>query len=159
MNADSPRNVLLYLKALIWSVFVSYTDDAAGDIRHVLLAGGMDAAGGGLRESHLGRGLAFLLERFGRAEDRELLAHSLALVKQSDPSLVYRNMVFEIGHYITAKEPLGGVPENCPGVIRSLKPGSVSALFLKPDGTLEACEVFPDQVMPVYTLTIPESST
>ena len=152
------RNFLLYLKALIWSVFVSYTGSTVAAIVQCLRDGTIPEYPEFL-DSHLGDSLRFILESLPRQEDRELIACGLEKVKQSQPSIIYRNMVIEVGHYVTTREAMGDVPADCPGVIYCLEASTISVLFRKPDGTLVDRKVHPFQVMPVYTLTIPESST
>lgn len=155
----STRNFLLYLKALIWSIFVSYTNATVCAIISCLREGRVGDEYPEFQDTHLGESLRFIIRSLPRAEDRSLLADSLNQVKTSQASMVYRNMVIEVGHYVTAMEPIGDVPSECPGVVYCLKEGHISVVFYKPDGTLSAQRVHPFQIMPVYTLTIPDPSS
>ncbi len=158
MSELQQRNFLLYLKALIWSVFISYTDSTVGSIVHCLREGWVGEEFPEFRDTHLGEGLRFLIDSLPRIEDRELLASCLEQVKKSDSSMVYRNMVIEVGHYVTSRTSIKDVPSDCAGVVYCLDSSMISVVFRKKDGTLSDCRVHPFQVMPIYTLTIPESS-
>ncbi|RJP27786.1 MAG: hypothetical protein C4527_12525 [Candidatus Omnitrophota bacterium] len=158
MAISHQRNFLLYLKALIWSVFISYTDSTIAAIVQCLRAGQVGDEFPEFRDTHLGEGLRFLISALPREEDRVLLASCLGQVKKSESSMVYRNMVIEVGHYVTAQSALGDVPSDCAGVVYCLNPSSISVIFRKPDGTLSDKQVHPFQVMPIYTLTVPDPS-
>lgn len=158
MNADSGRNFLLYLKALVWSIFVSYSNTTVELIVRCLRQGEISNESPDFQHSHLGLSLKFIVGKLPRLEDRECLARCLERVKLSDTSLIYRNMVFEMGHYVTTLEKLGDVEEGCAGVVYYLKDSRIAVIFRKEDQTLSAHEVIPSQVLPVYTLTIPETS-
>ncbi|MBD3265740.1 hypothetical protein GF373_03655 [bacterium] len=152
------RQFLLYLKALIWSVFVSYTQSTVMAIAHCLREGEIDEGFNEFRDTHLGDGLKYILDTLPNQEDREHVAAALDVVKESEASLIYQNMVIEVGHYVTAKDAIADVPPNSPGVVYCLKHNKISVLFRKPDKTLSPQTVHPFQVMPVYTLTIPDPS-
>jgi hypothetical protein len=148
------RNFLLYLKALIWSIFVSYTPSTVSAIASCLRERRVLDEYPEFQDTHLGEGLRFIIERLHRPEDAELLAQCLEHVKESAPSAIYRNMVIEVGHYVTSQQVLGDTPENCNGVVYCLQSNTIDIIFLKPDGTLSAQRVHPFQIMPVYTLTV-----
>ena len=150
------RNFLLYLKALIWSVFVSYTNSTVVSIEQCLREGKVLDEFPEFQDSHLGESLRYIIETLPTPEDRECLASCLENVKESTPSMIYQNMVIEVGHYVTAKTAIYDVPADCPGVVYCLHSPTISVLFRKPDGTLASKKVHAFQVMPVYTLTIPE---
>ena len=151
------RNFLLYLKALIWSVFVSY-DNSTVKLIAQALRDGTTGDHPQFKDSHLGDGLRLILDFVPQPDGREILASCLEQVKGSEPSLIYQNMVIEVGHYVTAKDAIADVPPNSPGVVYCLKQGKISVLFRKPDKTLSPQTVHPFQVMPVYTLTISDPS-
>ncbi|MFB3788441.1 MAG: hypothetical protein ACE15F_18945 [bacterium] len=155
----STRNFLLYLKALIWSIFVSYTNATVCAIVNCLREGRVGDEYPEFKDTHLGESLRFIIQSFPRPEDRTLLADALEKVKSSQASMVYRNMVIEVGHYVTAVEPIGNVPSHSPGVVHCLEAGLISVVFYKPDGTLTVHRVRPFQIMPVYTLTIPDPTS
>ncbi len=155
----STRNFLLYLKALIWSIFVSYTNATVCAIVNCLREGRVGDEYPEFKDTHLGEGLRFIIQSLPQAEDRNRLADSLEKVKSSQASMVYRNMVIEVGHYVTAVAPIGDVPGECPGVVYCLESSYISIIFYKPDGKLSAQRVLPFQIMPVYTLTIPDPSS
>ena len=111
------------------------------------------------RDTHLGDGLKHIIKELPRIEDRECLANALDLVKESNPSFIYQNMVIEVGHYVIAKDELTGITPNTPGVVYCLQDSKISVLFRNADKTLTAKTVHPFQIMPVYTLTIPDSSS
>ncbi len=157
MTGSHQRNFLLYLKALIWSVFISYTDSTVAAIVHCLREGHVGDEFPEFKDTHLGEGLRFLIQSLTKTEDRELLASCLSHVKKSDSSMVYRNMVIEVGHYVTSQHTIEDVPADCAGVVYCLSHSMISVIFRKPDGTLSDLKLHPFQVMPVYTLTIPES--
>lgn len=148
------RNFLLYLKALIWSIFVSYTPSTVSAIASCLRERRVLDAYPEFQDTHLGEGLRFIIERLRRPEDSELLAQCLEHVKESLPSAIYRNMVIEVGHYVISQQTIGDVPENSNGVVYCLESKSIDVVFLKPDSTLSAQRVHPFQIMPVYTLTV-----
>lgn len=148
------RNFLLYLKALIWSIFVSYTPSTVSAIAACLREGRVLDAYPEFQDTHLGEGLRFIIERLKRKEDHALLASCLEHVKESVPSIIYRNMVIEVGHYVTANEPIADVAEECAGVVYCLESDMIHVVFLKSDDTLSAQRVRPFQIMPVYTLTV-----
>ncbi|MBN2326150.1 MAG: hypothetical protein JXR73_03280 [Candidatus Omnitrophica bacterium] len=153
------RNFLLYLKALIWSIFVSYTPSTVSAIASCLRERRVLSEYPEFQDTHLGEGLRFIIERLQRKEDCDLLASCLETVKKSAPSIIYRNMVIEVGHYVTAKQPLGDVTEDCAGVVYCLESEMIHVIFLKPDSTLSDQKVHPFQIMPVYTLTVPDPSS
>lgn len=159
MSPAGSRNFLLYLKALIWSIFVSYKDSTISIIIQCLREGSFGEHYPELKDTHLGDGIRLILESLPREEDRILLATSLERVKQSEPAMVYRNMVIEVGHYVTLKAKTGDVPENCYGVVYCLKSSQIHVLFRKTDGTLSDQCVHPFQILPVYTLTVPDNPT
>ena len=68
-------------------------------------------------------------------------------------------MVIEVGHYVTAKEAIEDVPADSAGVVYCVKENDISVVFFQSDQTLSIRQVHPFQVMPVYTLTVPDSST
>ncbi|MEW6234929.1 MAG: hypothetical protein AB1656_06040 [Candidatus Omnitrophota bacterium] len=156
MNSNTQRNFLLYLKALIWSVYVSYKDSTVALIAQCLREGSAGENYPEFRDSHLGDCLRTIIQSLPRTEDRNALAACLQKVKSGEASMVYRNMVIEVGHYVTARETIEDVPENCYGVVYFLASAKIDVLFRKPDGTLSAQCVFPFQIMPVYTLTVPD---
>lgn len=153
------RNFLLYLKALIWSIFVSYTPSTVSAIASCLRERRVLDEYPEFQDTHLGEGLRFIIERLPRQEDCDRLAECLEHVKDSAPSIIYRNMVIEVGHYITAKEQIGDVAEDCAGVVYCLETDMINAVFLKSDGSLSAHRVYPFQIMPVYTLTVPDPNS
>ncbi|MDX9752538.1 MAG: hypothetical protein RBU29_01170 [bacterium] len=154
MSATS--QFLLYLKALVWSVFVSYTQATVMAIAHCLREGEVKSGFPEFQDTHLGDGLRFLISALPQAADRQRVAAALEEVKGSDASLIYQNMVIEVGHYVTAKDTLQDVPTNAPGVVFCLKNNTISVLFRKPDQSLSVQTVHPFQIMPVYTLTVPD---
>ncbi len=153
------RNFLLYLKALIWSIFVSYTPSTVSAIASCLRERRVREEYPEFQDTHLGEGLRFIIARLERVEDCELLACCLEQVKQSDSSMIYRNMVIEVGHYVTAKESIGDVPEDCAGVVYCLESVMIHVVFLKSDNTLSAKRLHPFQIMPIYTLTVPDPNS
>lgn len=155
----STKNFLLYLKALIWSIFVSYTNATVSSIVACLREGRVLDEYPEFKDTHLGEGLRFILENIVRQDDRDRLADCLEHVKESEASIIYRNMVIEVGHYVTSNEVMDDVPVHCPGVVYCLKSNLISVVFYKADKTLSAKQVRPFQVMPVYTLTIPEPNS
>jgi len=148
-------NLLLYLKALVWSVFVSYTEETITQLSDSLKKGKVQDLPS-LRDSHLGKCLQYLVDQLPTTEDRVLLADALHQVKQSEASIVYRNMVIEVGHYVTAEQPIDEVPDDCPGVIYRIQDKKIDVLFCLPNLSLVSKSVHPFQVMPLYTLTIGE---
>jgi len=148
------RNFLLYLKALVWSIFVSYTPSTVSAIASCLRERRVLSEYPEFQDTHLGEGLRFIIERLKRPEDCELLAQCLEHVKESLPSSIYRNMVIEVGHYVTSQQTIGDVPENCNGVVYCLESKTIDVVFLMPDSSLSAQRVHPFQIMPVYTLTV-----
>jgi hypothetical protein len=153
------RNFLLYLKALIWSIFVSYAESTVSSIAQCLHQRQVLEEYPEFQDTHLGDGLRFILDRIKTQEDCDLMASCLEKVKQSEPSIVYRNMVIEVGHYVTANNDIGDVPEDCAGVVYCLSSDIISIIFLKPDGSLSEKQVHPFEIMPVYTLTIPDTNS
>jgi len=150
------RNFLLYLKALIWSVFISYTPSTIAGIVACLREGRVGDEYPEFKDSHLGEGLRFIIQSVPRPADRDILASCLEKVKGSLPSIVYQNMVIEVGHYVTAVDPIGDVPVHSAGVVYHLETAMISVVFRKGDGTLSAQRVRPFQIMPIYTLTVPD---
>ncbi len=104
------RNFLLYLKALIWSVFVSYSNSTVAAIAECLREGVVSDAYPEFRDTHLGESLRFLIGSIPSEDDRRQLAACMEQVKSSSASMVYRNMVIEVGHYVTAKTTHWGCP-------------------------------------------------
>ncbi|MGC9327557.1 MAG: hypothetical protein ACP5I1_07975 [Candidatus Hinthialibacter sp.] len=153
------RNFYLYLKALIWSIFVSYTPSTVSAIASCLRERRVLSEYPEFQDTHLGEGLRYIISRLHRKEDCDLLASCLETVKKSAPSIIYQNMVIEVGHYVTATQPLDDVPEDCTGVVYCLKSNSIYVIFLKPDNTISAQKVRPFQIMPVYTLTAPDPNS
>ncbi len=149
-------NFLLYLKSLVWSVFVSYTEETVMQIAESLKEGDLQDVPA-YQNTHLGKCVQYFIEILPQAEDRIRLAESLQMVKQSEASFVYRNMVIEVGHYVTADQTIDEIPEDCPGVTYRIHGKKIDVLFCLPNNSLVAKRVHPFQVMPVYTLTIPES--
>jgi len=156
MNSNTQRNFLLFLKALIWSVYVSYKDSTVALIAQCLREGNTGENYPEFRDSHLGDCLRTIIQTLPREADRTTLADCLQKVKSGEASMVYRNMVIEVGHYVTAKETIGDVPENCYGVVYFLSSAKIDVLFRQSDGTLSVQCVHPFQIMPVYTLTVPD---
>jgi hypothetical protein len=150
---------LLYLKALIWSVFVSYTKSTVLAISLCLRDGELKEGFPEFKDTHLGDGIRHILGELPNTADRETLAAALEQVKDSEASLIYQNMVIEVGHYVTATDEIGDVPMNSPGVVFCLRDKKISVLFRKADKSLSLQTVYPFQVMPVYTLTIPDPSS
>ena len=150
----SERMVLLYLKALIWSVFVAYGERTIGAVARCLDSGEVAGDDPELGETHLGDGLRFLIQHLPAAEDRAILADALGKVKHSRPSVVYRNMVIEVGHYVMARENIPDVPVDRYGVIYQVEANQVSVLFRLPDGHLADRTIHPSQITPLYTLTV-----
>lgn len=150
MNKTS---VLLNLKALIWSVYVSYSDDTVAKICTSLNDGTVDSACAELNDTHLGKGLKIIMQAIEGTQDRALLAKSLSETQSSEASIVYRNMVIEIGHYVTPVA-ISGLPDTCHGVVSHIDSRMVDALFLLPNRTLVKKRVHPFELCPVYTLTI-----
>jgi hypothetical protein len=147
---------LLYLKALIWSVFVAYGEQTISAIVECLDSGRVFNDRPELVDTNLGDGLRFLIQRFPDSKDREILAAALRNVKHSRPSLVYRNMMIEVGHYVMSREGITDVPIDRYGVIYQVEADRVHVLFRLPDGHLMDCTVHPSQVTPLYTLTVGE---
>ncbi|MFH1738409.1 MAG: hypothetical protein ABIH23_05330 [bacterium] len=152
----SERMVLLYLKALIWSVFVAYGERTVLAIVSCLKEGAVREDDPELSETHLGDGLRFLIHHLPGPQDRETLAKALQKVKNSRPSLVYRNMVIEVGHYVTSREDIADIPVDRYGVIYRVEENQVCVLFRLTDGTLADRKVHPSQITPLYTLTVGE---
>ncbi len=159
MDLAKSRSFYLYLKALIWSVFVSYEDSTVHLIARCIREGNTGESYAEFRDSHLGDGLRVILQHLTDQQERDRLADCLEKVKQSEAAMVYRNMVIEVGHYVTAKEGIGDVKEDDYGVIYCLDSSRIWVLFRTEEGKLVDTEVFPFQIMPVYTLTIPDSLT
>lgn len=147
---------LLNLKALIWSVYVAYTPGTVEVISRALDEGVVDESFPEIRETHLGQGLRFLLRELPDEEDRRKLSLCIPKVKSSQPSLIYRNMVIEVGHYVVTETALDEVPYDCHGVVYCLDRNMVHVLFRLQGKKLAVKSVLPFQIMPVYTLTIPE---
>lgn len=145
---------LLYLKALIWSVFVSYSPSTVTAIGRCLREGRVLDDYPEFKDSHLGDGLRYILADLPDSGDRERLAESMTHVKQSAASTVYQNMVIEVGHYVTAKEGVEGVPEGAPGVVFCIEGNSISILFRLKEKRLVAKTVRAFEVLPIYTLTV-----
>ena len=152
----SERMVLLYLKALIWSVFVAYGERTVQAIVQCLSAGRVSNDDPELIETHLGEGLQFLIDHLPGPQDRDTLAAALKNVKHSRPSLIYQNMVVEVGHYVMAREGIADVPPDRYGVIYRIEDSQIDVLFRLQDGHLVRCTVHPSQVTPLYTLTVGE---
>lgn len=154
----SNHNLMLFLKALIWSVFVSYEKETVMRVIHAVEEGCVPETHPDFHDSHLGKCLKFILLNTPDETSRSHLANSLRQVQGSDASMVYQNMVFEMGHYVTAKESFEHIADECPGIVYHIQNGKISVLFRKPDQSFEPLTVYPDQIMPVYTLTIPDPS-
>ena len=152
------HNLMLFLKALIWSVFVSYEKETVIQIIHAVEDGCVPEDHPDFHSSHLGKCLKFILQNTPDETSRTHLANSLRQVQGSDASMVYQNMVFEIGHYVTAKENMAQIPDECSGVVFHIQNGKISVLFRQSDQSFEPLTVYPHQIMPVYTLTIPDPS-
>ncbi len=152
----SERMILLYLKALIWSVFVAYGERTVAAIIDCLVRGKVNEDDPELSETHLGDGLRFLIQHLPGPRDRELLAGALKKVKNSRPSLIYGNMVIEVGHYVRARESIPEVPVDRFGVIYRVEENQVCVLFRLEDGKLVDRKVHPSQITPLYTLTVGE---
>lgn len=148
-------NFLLYLKALVWSVFVSYTESTVTLICNAVRSGNVSGVPE-FQDSHLGDCLRYIVQELPNPEHRQKLADCLPNVKKSMPSRVYQNMVIEVGHYVMSEQDLGDVPDDCPGVVYCLGESSIHVLFRTPGKTLTARTVHPFQIMPVYTLTVPD---
>lgn len=148
--------VLLYLKALIWSVFVAYGEKTINSIAQCLDSGNVSGDDPELGATHLGDGLRFLVRHLPTPDDRKTLAEALQNVKNSHPSVVYRNMVIEVGHYVMARENIPDVPIDRYGVIYRVEENQVSVLFRLPDGQLVDRTIHPSQITPLYTLTVGE---
>ena len=156
-NSEQPaseRMVLLYLKALIWSSFIAYGERTIQAIVQCLSSGRVSDDDPELIETHLGEGLQFLIHRLPDPRDRDTLAAALGKVKHSRPSLVYRNMVIEVGHYVMSREGIAQVPVDRYGVIYRVEQNQVGVLFRLLDGHLVDRMVHPSQVTPLYTLTV-----
>ncbi len=158
MNTQSNHNLMLHLKALIWSIYVSYGKETVMRIVHAVEEGKVPEDHPDFHSSHLGICLKYILNHIQSGESLHHLAECLREVQGSETSMIYQNMVFEIGHYVSAKESSGTIPEDCPGVVYHIQRGKIQVLFKKPDQTLEPATRYPDELMPVYTLTIPDSS-
>lgn len=154
----SNHNFMLFLKALIWSVYVSYGKETVVRIIHAVEDNCVPDDHPDFDASHLGKCLKTILNSLPDETSRNHLAESLRQVQGSDASMVYQNMVFEIGHYVTAKDAVGSIPDECPGVVYHIEKGKISVLFRKADQSFEPETVYPDQILPVYTLTIPDPS-
>lgn len=154
----SNHNFMLFLKALIWSVYVSYGKETIARIIQAVEDNQVPEDHPDFGSSHLGKCLNTILKSLPDETSRSHLAESLRQVRNSDASMVYQNMVFEIGHYVTAKEAVGEVPDDCPGVVYHISKGKISVLFRKEDQSFVPEIVYPDQILPVYTLTIPDPS-
>ena len=152
----SERMILLYLKALIWSVFVAYGERTVQAIVSCLEHAAVREDDPELSETHLGDGLRFLIHHLPGPKDRETLAGALQKIKNSRPSLVYRNMVIEVGHYVTSREDITNVPVDRYGVIYRVEENQVCVLFRLTDGRLADRKVHPSQITPLYTLTVGE---
>jgi hypothetical protein len=109
------------------------------------------------KDTHLGKGLRYLLSEIAEPNDRLRLSDSLREIKQSMPSLVYQNKIIEVGHYVVAAQNLEGIPENCYGVVFRLEPAKIHVLFRISGKRLVPAVVRPFEIMPVYTLVVPES--
>ncbi len=150
----SKNMFLLYLKALIWSVFVSYSESTVKAIVHCLREGRILDDYPEFQNSHLSEGLRFILKELPGGEDRERLADALSHVKDGSASTIYQNMVIEVGHYVTANDCLTDLPEECPGVVYKIEGQTVNVLFRLPDKRLQPKKVHSFEIMPVYTLTV-----
>ncbi|MBI1390775.1 MAG: hypothetical protein GC154_20290 [bacterium] len=148
---------LLYLKALIWSVFVSYSKSTVSAIGHCLREGRVLDQYPEFKDSHLGDGLRYILTELPGEADRILLAESLKQVKASEASTIYQNMVIEVGHYVSAKEWLGDAAPESRGVVYCIDNGVISVLFSLPGRRLVAQPVRAFEIMPIYTLTVSDT--
>jgi hypothetical protein len=154
----SNHNFMLFLKALIWSIYVSYGKETVARIINAVEENCVPEDHPDFDSSHLGRCLKTILNSLPDDASRNHLAESLRQVQSSDASMVYQNMVFEIGHYVCIKETVNTVPENCHGVVYHISKGKISVLFRQADHSFVPETVYPDQILPVYTLTIPDPS-
>ncbi|MGI6457336.1 MAG: hypothetical protein ACOX5R_17200 [bacterium] len=151
----SETQFLLYLKALIWSVFVSYTNTTVQHLAEALNKGSISGDHPELQDTHLGICLRYFLAELQDPQERRILSEALYQVRESLPSLIYKNKVIEVGHYVITAQPLEQVPDNCYGVVHCLQEQRIHALFRCPQKHLIPAIVHPFQIMPVYTLTIP----
>lgn len=149
---------LLYLKALIWSVFVSYSQSTLNAIVHCLREGRLLDDYPEFNDSHLGECLRYILNELPDAECRETLANALLQVKYGAASTIYQNMVIEVGHYVTAGDHLTDLPAGCHGVVYRIEGSVINVLFRLPDKRITAKRVHSFEVMPVYTLTISDDN-
>lgn len=145
---------LLYLKALIWSVFVSYSPSTVNAIAHCLREGRILDDYPEFQDSHLGEGLRYILKELPDAESRAVLADALSQVKDGAASTIYQNMVLEVGHYVTANDCLTDLPEGCHGVVFRIDGQIIDVLFRLPGQGMISKRVHSFEVMPVYTLTV-----
>lgn len=149
---------LLYLKALIWSVFVSYSQSTVNAIVHCLREGRILDDYPEFNDSHLGECLRYILNELPDAECRESLANALLEVKDGAASTIYQNMVIEVGHYVTACDCLTDLPPECHGVVYRIENSIINVLFRLPDKRITARRVHSFEVMPVYTLTVSDDN-
>lgn len=145
--------ILLNLKALVWSVYVSFPKETTEHICQSLRDGTIVADSPELDDTHLGKGLRIIMQAVSRPEDRALLAEGLQHVPTSEASIVFQNKVIEIGHYVT---PVGisGLPGSGCGVVTHIDSRMVEALFLLPNRSLARKRVHPFELSPIYTLTV-----
>lgn len=148
--------LLLHLKALVWTVYVAGGRPMAEQIASVLRLGEIPDTLAQVRDTHLGDVLRQVLAKITDIEDRERLAAALEKTPNSQASVIYRNMVIEVGHYVTAQQ-VEGVPVDCYGVVYHIGEKEVSVLFRTVDRTLLDRQVRSFEVIPVYTLTISET--
>ena len=125
----------------------------AEQISSVLRLGGIPDELAQLRNTHLGDVLRQVLAKITAQEDRERIAAALEKTPDSQASMVYRNMVIEVGHYVTAQE-VEDVPVDSCGVVYHIGEKEISVLFRVVGQPLQDCQVRPFEVIPVYTLTI-----
>ena len=120
----SETQFLLYLKALIWSVFVSYTNTTVQHLAEALNKGSISGDHPELQDTHLGICLRyFLAELRTHRSGASSRKHSIRSGKP--PSLIYKNKVIEVGHYVITAQPLEQVPDNCYGVVHCRNSGSM----------------------------------
>lgn len=149
---------LLYLKALIWSVFVSYSKSTVNAIVHCIREGKVLDDYPEIHDSHLGECLNYILNELPDSECREELANALLQVKDGAASTIYQNMVIEVGHYVTAGDCLTDLPDGCNGVVYRIEGDVINVLFRLPEKRLHAKQVHSFEVMPVYTLTVSDDN-